>query len=94
VTASPKRSSLREQVARVLEREGQTVFLQWVRAIMALGVVGTAIWTEIQGGELSDPFIMLIGFVASTYFEKGSMVVSPPGHVKESGDSFARQPDM
>jgi len=27
-------------------------------------------------------------------FEKGSMVVSPPGHVKESGDSFARQPDM
>jgi len=31
-----------------------------VRALMALGVVGTAIWTEVQGGELSDPFIMLL----------------------------------
>jgi len=76
VTASPKRSSLREQVARVLEREGQTVFLQWVRAIMALGVVGTAIWTEIQGGELSDPFIMLIGFVATLYFREGETVLA------------------
>lgn len=43
---------------------------------MALGVVGTAIWTEIQGGELSDPFIMLIGFVATLYFREGETVLA------------------
>jgi len=69
---------MREAIERVLEREGQTIFLQWVRAIIALAVIGTAIYVEVVGEDLSEAFVMLLGFVAGLYFEKGSMVVKDP----------------
>ena len=61
-----------------MEREGQTIFLQWVRAIIALAVVFNACYREYHGESISETFAMLIGFIAGLYFEKGSMVVAPP----------------
>ena len=39
---------MREQLAKALEKEGQTIFLQWVRAIMALAVIAVACWSQVM----------------------------------------------
>ena len=67
---------MRSAIERTLEREGQTVFLQWVRAIIALTVIGIASWREFNGESISETFAMVIGLVIGLYFEKGSMVVT------------------
>jgi hypothetical protein len=77
---------VRKQFVDTIKREGQTIFLQWVRAIIALSVIGTAIYVEITGGEMSEALVMLLGFVASLYFEKGKMIMATREEEEPEGE--------
>jgi hypothetical protein len=65
--------------AHAMEREGQTIFLQWVRALIAVSGFSVMCYCEVSGIEISETFAMLMGIVVGLYFEKGSMSLRPAG---------------
>ena len=63
-------------IREVLKREGQSVFLQWVRAIIALGMVAVTCWKEASGEGVTESFGMLLAIIIAMYFKEGQLVVS------------------
>jgi len=73
----------RESIVRTLVNTGemQHVMLSWVRALLAMALIGVACWKEVQGEPVSDTFYMLVGLVVGMYFEKGTALFQ-----RESGE--------
>jgi len=55
---------------------GESVHVQTVRAIIAVGMAGVLCWNEVSGAESSETFAVLMGIVIGMYFEKGTLALS------------------
>ena len=72
--------SFQKKMTTFLVRSGdiQYAVLNFVRATLALLIVGVACYCEVMERPASEPFYMLVGLVVGMYFEKGTAVFKKP----------------